>query len=88
MEKREETKFWDLNGYKGTLSKTINLYRTHPYTSVRTIELFCTDFLLIFVQRITLRLKYNGLVQSLIDNFDLTQKINIHVLRATFLASF
>ena len=47
-----------------------------PYTSVRTIELFCTDFLLILVQRITLRLKYNGLVQSLIDNLDLTQKIN------------
>ena len=24
MEKREETRFWDLNGYKGTLSKTIS----------------------------------------------------------------
>ena len=31
MEKREEIRFWDLNGYKGTLSKTINTVQICTY---------------------------------------------------------
>ena len=31
MEKREEIRFWDLNGYKGTLSKAINTVQICTY---------------------------------------------------------